>query len=248
MALIVCPECGKEISDKAVSCPYCGNPMSETPTQMNSETIQDTLVDTTSVSTQNKKKKIVLASAIAAIAIVLVVVGIIISSFVKASNAKKERNEYIDNLTLVTDIMLIGGAEAESLCNLTKSVWYNTIYEEWDVETDKYTRPEGYFLSDFNDSLANLYSDAETLSTTASISSNQDTVSSLMKNLQSPPDDCERCYDTLNDLYDEYLALTNLALSPTGNLQTYAETFNQNDSNFLTQYNKVKDQIPNKDK
>jgi hypothetical protein len=27
MALINCPECGKEISDKAISCPNCGNPM-----------------------------------------------------------------------------------------------------------------------------------------------------------------------------------------------------------------------------
>lgn len=27
MALIKCPECGKEISDKAKSCPNCGNPM-----------------------------------------------------------------------------------------------------------------------------------------------------------------------------------------------------------------------------
>lgn len=33
MALIRCPECGKEISDKAVSCPHCGCPTSE----MNSE-------------------------------------------------------------------------------------------------------------------------------------------------------------------------------------------------------------------
>jgi len=27
MALIKCPECGKEISDKAVSCPNCGSPI-----------------------------------------------------------------------------------------------------------------------------------------------------------------------------------------------------------------------------
>lgn len=27
MALISCSECGKEISDKAVACPHCGNPM-----------------------------------------------------------------------------------------------------------------------------------------------------------------------------------------------------------------------------
>lgn len=30
MALIKCPECGKEISDKAVSCPNCGCPLKET--------------------------------------------------------------------------------------------------------------------------------------------------------------------------------------------------------------------------
>ncbi len=30
MALINCPECGKEISEKALSCPNCGNPMNQT--------------------------------------------------------------------------------------------------------------------------------------------------------------------------------------------------------------------------
>ena len=29
MSLINCPECNKEISDKAVNCPHCGNPINE---------------------------------------------------------------------------------------------------------------------------------------------------------------------------------------------------------------------------
>lgn len=29
MALISCPECGKQISDKALSCPNCGNPLQQ---------------------------------------------------------------------------------------------------------------------------------------------------------------------------------------------------------------------------
>lgn len=33
MALINCPECGKEISDKAVACPNCGNPINQQPQQ-----------------------------------------------------------------------------------------------------------------------------------------------------------------------------------------------------------------------
>ena len=34
MALIKCPECGKEISDKANACPNCGNPMNQQPQQV----------------------------------------------------------------------------------------------------------------------------------------------------------------------------------------------------------------------
>lgn len=33
MALINCPECGKEISDKAVACPHCGCPINTQPRQ-----------------------------------------------------------------------------------------------------------------------------------------------------------------------------------------------------------------------
>ena len=35
MALINCPECGKQISDKAVSCPNCGMPLSSIPKETN---------------------------------------------------------------------------------------------------------------------------------------------------------------------------------------------------------------------
>ena len=31
MAMINCPECGKQVSDKAASCPNCGNPLHKTP-------------------------------------------------------------------------------------------------------------------------------------------------------------------------------------------------------------------------
>ena len=45
-------------------------------------------------------------------------------------------------------------------------VWYNCIFEENDPETNEYTRPNGYYLDDFNDALANLFSD-ETFFTAA---------------------------------------------------------------------------------
>lgn len=41
MALINCPECGKEVSDKAVSCPYCGIPISPVITNNNQQGTQE---------------------------------------------------------------------------------------------------------------------------------------------------------------------------------------------------------------
>lgn len=43
MALITCPECGREISDKAVSCPGCGFPVQDNPVDERSDL--DRLVD-----------------------------------------------------------------------------------------------------------------------------------------------------------------------------------------------------------
>jgi len=42
MALIKCSECGKEISDRATTCPNCGNPLIANPTELNPVTIQQT--------------------------------------------------------------------------------------------------------------------------------------------------------------------------------------------------------------
>lgn len=41
MALIKCPECGKEISDKAGACPNCGCPIASTPTSIKVRALSD---------------------------------------------------------------------------------------------------------------------------------------------------------------------------------------------------------------
>lgn len=44
MALITCPDCGREISDKAPSCPHCGCPMGDSLAFRNHETASDFVV------------------------------------------------------------------------------------------------------------------------------------------------------------------------------------------------------------
>ncbi len=92
--------------------------------------------------------------------------------------------------------MLNGGSEAESLLNLTAKVWYNSIFEERDPETDKYTMNNGYsFNDDFNASLYALFLDPSTLATISKIEENQASVETMMKVLQNPPDNLVRSYE-----------------------------------------------------
>lgn len=55
MALITCPECGREISDKAVSCPGCGFPVQDNPVDERSDL--DRLVDEIYARNPNSKTK-----------------------------------------------------------------------------------------------------------------------------------------------------------------------------------------------
>ncbi len=258
MALINCPNCGKQVSDKSEKCIYCGEklikddkkhcidcgaeldenitvcpncgcPVEDENKQKNIERPQQ--VEVTGVKVAKKtKSKIGVAIIISIIAIVIVI------GATKYKN-KKISETYADNLQLVILTMYTGASEAESGGNLIKQVWYNSIYEESDSKTDKYTRPKGYFVSDFNDALDNLFSDPNFSEKINSIEENNDAVNELMKKLKNPPDEYKDAYEALSDLYDAYIELTNCTTNPTGSLNTYSSYFNYADTEVAKCFN-----------
>ena len=179
-----CTECGAELEEGMTECPNCGCPVDDTLGQKTDEKPQK--VEVTGVKVTKKIKVII------GIVVALLVVGgatiFGVTQYQKKKTAEEYAQrveEYSDNLKLVTVTMLTGASDAEASANLIKQVWYNTIYEKRDDKTDKYTRPKGYFVS---------------------------------------------------DLYDAYISLTNCATDPTGSLQTYSSTFNDADTNTLNAY------------
>lgn len=69
MALIVCHECGKELSDKATNCPHCGYPLE---VQKNDEnTAVNQFVNQEESSNSSKKRKIIISVVAACIVIVI---------------------------------------------------------------------------------------------------------------------------------------------------------------------------------
>ena len=270
MAMTTCPNCGEQISDKAKKCvhcgtvlipeekkycsdcgveleegmkvcPKCGCPI-ENAVEMEAAPQQ---VEVTGVKITKKSKKMIVIAVITII-IAPAITAIGVQTHKKnvaakvAAEAQKQSEEYGTNLNMAAYSILSGASDAETCGNLIKQVWYNSIYEQNDSKTDKYTKPNGYFVSDFNDALKNLFLDSSFNDQIEDINDNKDTVNSLMKKLKNPPEEYKDAYESISKLYDAYLSLTNLATDPTGNLQTYSQNFNDADNETLNCYNALK--------
>lgn len=270
MAMTTCPNCGEQISDKAKKCVHCGTvlvpeekkycsdcgaeleegmdicPKCGCPIENIIETEKTPQqVEVTGVKTTKKSKKIIVIATIAVLA-AAIITAIGVQTHKKnvaakaVAEAQKQSEEYGTNLNMAAYSMLSGASDAETCGNLIKQVWYNAIYKESDSTTNKYTKPDGYFVSDFNDALQNLFSDSSFSGQIADINSNKDTVNSLMKKLKNPPEEYKDAYESLSKLYDAYISLTNLVTDPTGSLQTYSQNFNDADNETLNCYNALK--------
>lgn len=299
MALIKCPECGNEISDKAAACPNCGYPIdgkpiapveSSEPVKEVDPAATDSAENTAEAEPCAEEKKapdlaeenpvsqapapaakqersrtsIVIAIIAAA---VLVIAAILISGAVRDAKEKKAeeaaaaaeaeaREEYISNLSAIRVNMLTTGAKAEEMANLVHDVWYNTIYEESDESTNKYCiqssrykasktfYSDSDFNSDFNTSLAALFTDPTYISDAATVESEVSDITELYGKLQNPPEDLSGCYAVLGDMYDAFMDLAGCATDPSGNLSSYTSTFNDADSDFIDCYEKLGAMIP----
>ena len=270
MAMTTCPNCGEQISDKAKKCVLCGTvlvpeekkycsdcgaeleegmdicPKCGCPIENIIETEKTPQqVEVTGVKITKKSKKIIVIATIAVLA-AAIITAIGVQTHKKnvaakaVAEAQKQSEEYGTNLNMAAYSMLSGASDAETCGNLIKQVWYNAIYKESDSTTNKYTKPDGYFVSDFNDALQNLFSDSSFSGQIADINSNKDTVNSLMKKLKNPPEEYKDAYESLSKLYDAYISLTNLVTDPTGSLQTYSQNFNDADNETLNCYNALK--------
>ena len=198
-------------------------------------------VEVTGVKIKEKSQKKILAAVIIVAVIIAIAFGIgQVQKKKAAEEAAKRSEEYADTLEIVTYSMLSGAGDAETCGNLIKQVWYNAIYEESDNSTDQYTRPDGYFVSDFNDAIQNLFADSSFSSQISEIEENRDTVNSLMKQLKNPPEEYEDAYEAVTEFYDAYLALTNLAINPSGSLTTFSSSFNDADTEALNCFNALK--------
>lgn len=85
MALIKCPECGKEMSDQAISCPNCGCPIEVVKKEIESKRLKDaelqkieSVKNETEAKAAKTAKKDLFTLAVIAIVVLCVIVGYVI--------------------------------------------------------------------------------------------------------------------------------------------------------------------------
>lgn len=238
---IVCKECGTEITPDMGVCPNCGCPIEKEEfesTEKESSDVQAVEVRKINIqvdeSGKQKVKKIGIIAILAVVALVVAFFGYRVYQSQKVEEAKQQ---YQSNLKLATTTMLNGGSMAEDAGGLIHDVWYDTIYENDRASTRKYTMSSSYsFNDDFNTSLMKLMIDDDFSKTLDDIRGNQNSVRQYMKDLKNPPEGYEDAYNDLKTLYDWYTKLTEIAVNPSGNLNSYTSNYNEADQGFANAY------------
>ncbi len=218
MALIKCPNCEKEISEKAFQCIHCGFQLREEELVKNPP--------------GKRKKGLILTLAILAFVLVAgSVAGIMVKRNMDEKKAEKERAEYIADLQTAAKDMLTGAYLADDLSRLIHGVWYNAVYKKSDEATDQYTQKGSWSrydneteYYDFNTALQNLQADSGFQQRISKLRQHQETMQGMMKDLKNPPDEHKEAYDALKEFYAAYIDLAGCALNPMGNLTSYASS------------------------
>ena len=260
----VCPECGNTINEECDICPKCGFPIgSQSPNNKSSVSTQKSPVNNTKKIIIGALALCVLIGAVFGIKASLSnkenrdksnSVNVVEESDSKNDKIKEDAKSHIEeeskllqekdlaeykvNYSSAMVSMLEGAEISNDCCVKILKVWGNSIWEEHDDETDKYTY-NGTEFYDFNTALDNLYSDPDFSASLESLYDNKDEVMRAIKKLNKYPDGMEYSYELIKEGYDSYKKLYNLATSPDGSFNSYSDEFSDATDNFMDVFDKI---------
>jgi len=260
MALIKCPECGKEISSLAPSCPNCGYPMDTRTVYATPEDAKPMDGEIPSANTPRAasgKKKGVILAVVGVIFACVVGLGayrhynvirqerIAESERLAQIERSKELNEFSEKMHLFGYLANIGAEDSNRILDKVLHIWRNSIYKKESDSTDNYTKDEsGIFYDDFNIALYMYYSSAYYEATERGLKTLISEVSDLYAELNTVPEEYSECKQEIKDLYAAFTTVTNFALNTEGSYTVASETASNNKQAFEQQYTSFELEVP----
>ena len=216
MALVKCPECGKEISSQLKKCNNCGYKLKQ--------------VD---------KKKIKKFGIIGVILTVLIIVSVIVGINISKNNQEKIDKEYHDQLVVTGSKIYVNGLVSSLYCYDIGQVWYKAIFDDFSYWDDYYQ----YRSDDFNTSISKyLTINKDKID---SLKKQQDEIKEEVLKLQNKPNQkYKEAYDKMIELYGAFNNLVDQATSPSGTYRDYVSKYNQYSEDLNAAYEQLVVLIP----
>ena len=250
MALINCPNCNKEISDKAKFCVGCGYQLIndiDTVKTMNCPecgVVTDGMTDICSNcgyplksfelkdNEKSKNKSLFKKKWFWVLAVCFV---LLISIVLVVSNNTRTENYNTEICTAVDEIIAVS-ADAENVGNQICSVWNNAIFDKDNENTAKYTKT----AKDYNEALSNLFADEEFTGKITAIRNKQSKIATYLGKLKNPPEKFEDAYDEFKELYYVYSDYVGFVILCKGSYNTYTEDLSKKSSALMESYREIK--------
>lgn len=232
MALINCPECTKEISDKVKTCPHCGYPFNDDQTQgiiNTSNGLKERIIE--------KRKPVIIS-----LLIVLSIVAVLLTTnnINLAKSNKEKATLFKDSVTLITK----AGYNSADTCSIILNVWsnagsrdFNDVFKymfsgdiknhEWSgIGMDK----QGFSTISWGNLANEMNSFKDRLDNLEVEKTEVDSKMEQIKQIER--DENEKEIDGIVDYYNEYLKLYNAATNPSGNQLNYSSNLITMKSDF----------------
>lgn len=168
--------------------------------------------------------------------------------------------KYGENLQSVADDLLGNSADIETIVNQYSKVWSMSIKSKNAISISQMMSETGlseeeiteYFLinnagnisSDFSTNIHSLNAYYEGTGALEEIRTKSEEIKSRMAELNNPPSEYEKAYDELLDMYTHSEEYAEMALSPTGSLQSFNSETSQLSTDILSQYKRIEATVP----
>ena len=176
------------------------------------------------------------------------------------SGCGKNKAEYGEDLRNVADKILENSTKAEDILNQYANIWRYSIESKGSIkfpemaekiglsETDVRNHfPEditGNILPDFSINVSALNSYFKEAGKLEEIEKTSKEIKTQVSDLKEPPSEHEKAYDELLDLYTYEEEYIEMALNPTGSLQSFNENRDRLVKDILKKYRKIETLIP----
>lgn len=216
MALIKCPECGKEVSNQLKKCNNCGYKLKQT-----------------------DKKKIKRFAIIGIVLTILLIIGSVVGLNISKKNQEKIDKEYHDQIVVTGSKIYVNGLVSSLYCYDIGKVWYNAIFDKFSWSDNYYQ----YKSTDFNESIKKyLTINKDKID---KLKEQQKEIQKEVLKLQKKPNQkYKEAYDKMIELYGAFNNLVDQATSPSGTYRDYVSKYNQYSEDLNAAYEQLVVLIP----